>query len=567
MDKINIQFTLFSAFYSPLISTMSGGFLKAEGLDPQWSISPPGVSALAALKDGSAHVVQSALSQGFTSLDKGETPAAVHFAQVNEMDGFFLTGREADPAFTWDKLEGAEVVMFKGGQPLAMFKYACHKAGIDFGKISPSAPAAPPRSTGPSATAQGQYVQQQGPFPQQLQADGVGHVVAQVGKQIGPCGFSSLAATRDWLETDMAKAFMRAYRKTRVYMNETPAAEIAKAEKPYFPDIDEDVLADCIATYQKLGCWTPHVEITRAAYEKNAGCLRVQRAVEAALSLRAGLYRTAGNRLRSRYEITCPSISISLRLLMPFRNVSAHLILLQRLTPEPDERISPSSPAPFAQAHRSVRGPRALHAHPVADAQDPLDRERGPARFPGGSRDENLGELVVQATDFQGGRLLPLGERDRPPGGILGEDAHFRVLPEQLDGHGVDLVGIRLEQDRGGVHGSALSRTLELPGDAVDHLQGFPGDEHPLRVRQTGGQEHQNGREQQDPWCRPRSRMHGASSVRPKTLAKRISRGAGEDKRNPRDGCSTAICDFPPPRPQGTAGGTLRGGRETHNGA
>jgi hypothetical protein len=28
------------------------------------------------------------------------------------------------------------------------------------------------------------------------------------------------------------------------------------------------VLADCIATYQKLGCWTPHVEITQAAYEK-----------------------------------------------------------------------------------------------------------------------------------------------------------------------------------------------------------------------------------------------------------------------------------------------------------
>lgn len=89
MDKINIQFTLFSAFYSPLISTMSGGFLKAEGLDPERSISPPGVSAIAALKDGSAHVVQSALSVGFASLNEGKTPSAVHFAQVNEMDGFF----------------------------------------------------------------------------------------------------------------------------------------------------------------------------------------------------------------------------------------------------------------------------------------------------------------------------------------------------------------------------------------------------------------------------------------------------------------------------------------------
>jgi len=267
LDKINIQFTLFSAFYSPLISTMSGGFLKSEGLDPDWSISPPGASALAALAEGSVHVAQSALSQGFTSLDKGETPATVHFAQVNEMDGFFLTGREADPDFTWDKLEGAEVVMFKGGQPLVMFKYACHQAGIDFATIKPINPGGAADIDRAFRAGQGHYVQQQGPFPQQLEADGLGHIVAQVGKQIGPCGFSSLAATRDWLETDMAKAFMRAYRKTRLYLNETPAAEIAKAEKAYFPDIDEAALADCIATYQQLGCWTPHVEITRPAYE------------------------------------------------------------------------------------------------------------------------------------------------------------------------------------------------------------------------------------------------------------------------------------------------------------
>jgi NitT/TauT family transport system substrate-binding protein len=231
-------------------------------------VAPPGGSALAALRDGSAHVVQSALSQGFTSLDKGEAPVGIHFAQVNEMDGFFLAGRLADPAFTWDKLEGSEVVMFNGGQPLAMFKYACYKAGIDFTRIKPICPGGAAEIDQAFRRGRGQYVQQQGPFPQQLQADGIGHIVAQVGKQIGPCGFSSLAATRAWLETDMAKAFTRAYQKTRIYLNATPAPEIAKAEKAYFPDIDEDVLADCIATYQQLGCWTPHVEITHAAFER-----------------------------------------------------------------------------------------------------------------------------------------------------------------------------------------------------------------------------------------------------------------------------------------------------------
>ncbi|MDH5410276.1 MAG: hypothetical protein OEY16_02720, partial [Alphaproteobacteria bacterium] len=87
------------------------------------------------------------------------------------------------------------------------------------------------------------------------------------GDAIGPCAFSSLAATREWLETDMARAFTRAYRKARVWINETPAKEIARVEADHFPDIDQTVLANTIEAYQKLGNWTPHVEITREAFQ------------------------------------------------------------------------------------------------------------------------------------------------------------------------------------------------------------------------------------------------------------------------------------------------------------
>ncbi|MFP6728831.1 MAG: ABC transporter substrate-binding protein [Alphaproteobacteria bacterium] len=267
MTRINIQFSLFSAFYSPLISTISGGFLAAEGLEATWSESPAGVGAVAALEDGSAHVVQSAMSQSFGALAKGETPSAVHFAQINEMDGFFITAREADADFLWDKLEGSDAVLFGGGQPLAMFKYACHKAGIDFDRINAIHPGGAAEIDKAFRDVQGQYTQQQGPYPQQLQADGVGHVVAQVGPLIGACAFSSLAATPEWLQTDMASAFTRAYGRTRAYMNDTPAAEIAGSEKSYFPDIDLAALTDCIAAYQQLGCWTPHMEITQDAFE------------------------------------------------------------------------------------------------------------------------------------------------------------------------------------------------------------------------------------------------------------------------------------------------------------
>ena len=266
MSKINIEFTLFSAFYSPLISTMTGGFLKEEGLDFEFTVSAPGITAITALDDGSADVVQSTLSQGFNTLNKGNLPKCVHFAQINEMDGFFLTGREKDPNFSWDKLEGAEVLVHHGGQPMTMFKYACFKAGINMNKIKIIDAGNAGEMDKAYRAGIGQFIHQQGPAPQQLEADGVGHVVTALGPLIGACGFSSLAARPEWLKSEEAKAFTRAYIKTRNYMNDASAAEIAAAEKPLFPSIDEAVLADCIHTYQNMGVWTRHIDITDDGY-------------------------------------------------------------------------------------------------------------------------------------------------------------------------------------------------------------------------------------------------------------------------------------------------------------
>jgi len=265
-NEISIQFTRFSAFYTPLIATIAGGFLKEEGFQPKHSIAPPGTSAIEGVVNGTVDVCQSAPSQGFGPLEKGQHPPAVHFAQINEKDGFFLTARAPDPAFTWDTLKGKKVLVDHGGQPLAMFKYACHRRGLDYAAIhAVDVPSG--QMDRAFRRGDGDYIHQQGPAPQQLEHDGAGHVVASVGEAIGPCAFSSLAATREWLRTDTARRFMRAYRKTRAWVVNTPAAKIADAEAAFFPEINRAVLTSTIAYYQKLGCWTPHVEITRAAFE------------------------------------------------------------------------------------------------------------------------------------------------------------------------------------------------------------------------------------------------------------------------------------------------------------
>jgi len=265
-QPIHIQFTRFSAFYSPLIATIAGGFLQEEGFEARYSVAPAGRSAIAGLLDGSVHVAQSAPSQGFTPLEQGEKPKVVHFAQINERDGFFITARAPDPAFTWQKLASAKVLVDHGGQPLVMFQYACHKQGVEFKSLQ-AIDAGVEKMDEAFRSGTGDYIHQQGPAPQQLEHDKVGAIVARVGDAIGPIAFSSLAATPAWLATPEAKQFMRAYRKARSWVIETPASRIAEAETSFFPGISISVLASTIAAYQALGCWTPHVEITRAAFE------------------------------------------------------------------------------------------------------------------------------------------------------------------------------------------------------------------------------------------------------------------------------------------------------------
>jgi NitT/TauT family transport system substrate-binding protein len=142
---------------------MAGGFLEREGLKHSYTVSTPGRTAMDAVLDGSVHVVQSAVSASFPFVAKGQQPDVVHFAQINESDGFFLLGRQPDPNFSWSNLAGKDVLVDHGGQPMAMFKYGCLKAGLDYGKINPIDAGSPEDMEAAFRSGMGDYIHAQSP--------------------------------------------------------------------------------------------------------------------------------------------------------------------------------------------------------------------------------------------------------------------------------------------------------------------------------------------------------------------------------------------------------------------
>lgn len=276
MATINLMALRHSAFYSPYLMTMAGGHLKKAGFEANYVVQTPDNLVSDRLLDGSCHVSQSAVAASFASLESSTPNHIRHFAQINSRDGFFIAKRKATPAssathshFNWNELRGKTVLVDHFFQPMAMFKYALYKKQIDPADIKIIDAGDVSQIDVAFRSGQGDYVHQQGPAPQQLETDGIAHVVASVGEAIGPVSFSSLAANIDWLETDMALTFFHIYKEALLQCNTSDAEDLAQQLHNYgfFKAIDFQVLSNTIKTYQQLGCWNHDGSIAKAEYE------------------------------------------------------------------------------------------------------------------------------------------------------------------------------------------------------------------------------------------------------------------------------------------------------------
>jgi len=257
-----------SAFYSPLIATLSAGFLDSAGQSVSYAVLEPGQSMHELIASGQVDIAQSAPSANWKPLDQGISPLPVHFALINRKDGFFLVGRQNGQFAGWKSLEGRTLLADHGGQPMAMLRYAAHVNGVDWAKVNVIDRGTPDEMLAAFRNGEGDYVHLQAPGPQQLEESGSCRTVASVGASMSEVAFSTLCCSREFMACDLFSTFLRAYREARKWVNQVDPAEIAAKEAPYFPGISQPALAKAIAEYQNLGTWGGSGQITLPLYEQ-----------------------------------------------------------------------------------------------------------------------------------------------------------------------------------------------------------------------------------------------------------------------------------------------------------
>jgi NitT/TauT family transport system substrate-binding protein len=266
--RLHVMVSRHSAFYSPLIATVTAGFLDDAGLSAEYSILPAGQRSQDVIRNGVVDIMQSAVSSNWKPLERGESPLPVHFALINRRDGFYLSSRGKESAFRWQDLEGRRLLADHGGQPLAMLQYAVHVNGADWSKINLLDRGAPEEMIAAFRRGEGDYIHLQAPAPQLLEAAGAGSIVVSVGASMPEVAFSTLCCSREFAGTDSFRKFVSAFRKGREWARSAIPSEIARAEARLFPGVSETILSQAVEGYQKLGTWSGGIEIPRELYDQ-----------------------------------------------------------------------------------------------------------------------------------------------------------------------------------------------------------------------------------------------------------------------------------------------------------
>jgi NitT/TauT family transport system substrate-binding protein len=258
-----------SPFYAPALVAVHGGHFANAGFDVTL-VTAAGTGTAEALLEGRADFAVSGIMRSLGLVDKGGPPI-VHFAAVNDRNGFFLLSREPRRHFAWKDLEGRTVISFGGAPtPYQCMLSVLRRGGVDPVQVVFIRDLGVPESIAKFKAGGADFLECGPPVVDQLVAEKAGYLVASMGVATGPVPFSSLMATQPRLREDRADfvRLVRAFHGAQRWLAQASADDVARVIAPAFPDIAQPLLARIVARYRAQGTWPDDPRLDRPGYER-----------------------------------------------------------------------------------------------------------------------------------------------------------------------------------------------------------------------------------------------------------------------------------------------------------
>ena len=263
-------------FYAPFYAAYATGAFRDAGVEVALRPSPDPPAAARALRSGEVDVMWGGPLRVMIVHDSEPDADLVCFADVVARDPFFVIGARPRPDF---RLADLAKVRFASVSevptPWICLADDLRRAGVDLDRLD--------RVSGPSMADNAAAIragtleaaQLFQPYAEELLASGAGHLWYAAATR-GLTAYTTLVTRRATLErrADDLLRMTQGLHRTLGWFAATPAVEIARALKSYFPDVSEPIFAAAIERYRKLGLWGPDPVIRREGYDRLHAAMR-----------------------------------------------------------------------------------------------------------------------------------------------------------------------------------------------------------------------------------------------------------------------------------------------------
>ena len=256
---VSVSEVTHSVFYAPQYAAIELGYFEDEGIEIELINGGGADNVMTAVLSGQVDIGFAGPEAAIYVINEGMEDSPKVFCRLTQKDGSFIISREKENNFDYSEFSGKHIIGGrKGGVPLMTLMYVLKDHGVYEGDVNMDTSVDFNNMVSAFTSGVGDYVTAFEPTASMLEREGIGHIVASVGKDSGEIPYTAYFAKQSYIKEnrDVVLGFTRAIYRAQQWIKATDNAEIARVISPYFADTDISLLESSVTRYKQIEAWS-----------------------------------------------------------------------------------------------------------------------------------------------------------------------------------------------------------------------------------------------------------------------------------------------------------------------
>jgi len=274
-NKIKLAEVTHSIFYAPMYVAIENNYFKEEGLDIDLTLVSGADKVSASVISGDSDIGFAGLEATIYTYLGGQDDYLINFAGLTKRDGQFIVSRTKED-FNLNKLKGKEILVGRiNGMPSLNFINALDNEHINKKIININYNVDYANLSSAFISGTGDYVNLFEPNATKLEKEGLGYIVASIGKYSGEMPYTTFFTKKSYFNNnkDTINKFKKAINKGLKFVQENDSTTIAKVIVNQFSDLSINELSLMIQRYKDNDTWLSNTNITKESYDNLSNLL------------------------------------------------------------------------------------------------------------------------------------------------------------------------------------------------------------------------------------------------------------------------------------------------------